>query len=164
MDHGLAEDGSSVLIRDCNMTDKYARKLAELAPKIMSSFHDPGREHPGEKNISMRQFQALVVISSKEGLTLSQICEKLGLAPSTATELMNRMIGMGLISKTGEEGDKRQVHLQLTPMGIELLKRRQEAMADLFQRFLATFPAPEQENFVRHFEGIWELIEKYHQS
>jgi len=146
------------------MIKKNARKLAELAPKIMSAFHDLGREHPGAKKISMRQFQALVILATHDGLTLSQVGEKLGLAPSTATELANRMISMNILEKIGGETDKRHVRLQLTPMGVELLKQRQQAMADLFERFLQDFPVDDQEKFVTSFETIWELIEKNHRK
>ena len=158
----MAEGSFSESIRGFNMTEKNSRKLAELAPKIMSAFHDLGRQHPSDEKVSMRQFQALIILAANDNLTLSKIGEKLSLAPSTATELANRMIGLQLIEKTGEETDKRQVHLKLTAKGVELVKKRQQAMSEMFGRFIEVFPPAEQDKFVQSFENIWSLIKTYH--
>jgi MarR family transcriptional regulator, organic hydroperoxide resistance regulator len=144
------------------MIEKNARKLAELAPKIMSAFHNLGRQHPSDEKVSMRQFQALIILAANENLTLTQIGEKLSLAPSTATELANRMIGIDLLEKVGEDADKRHVHLKLTPKGVELVKKRQQAMAAMFANFIQIFPPVEQDQFVQSFENIWNVIKKYH--
>jgi DNA-binding MarR family transcriptional regulator len=139
-----------------------ARKLAELAPKIMNAFHDLGRQHPQDEKLSMRQFQALIILKTSESLTLSQLCDKLSLAPSTGTELVNRMIELGHIQKTHEQKDQRQVMLTVAPKGLELMKQRQQALAEMFDNFLSKFPTEEQKDFVVYFEKIWEFIQKYH--
>jgi MarR family transcriptional regulator, organic hydroperoxide resistance regulator len=144
------------------MTENNAMRLAQLAPKIMSAFHDLGRQHPSDEKVSMRQFQALIILAANDHLTLTQIGEKLSLAPSTATELANRMISLELLKKIGEESDKRQVKLTLTPKGIELVKKRQQAMADMFGRFLDPFSISDQEEFVNAFDTIWNMVLKYH--
>jgi len=142
--------------------NQHAQKLAELAPKIMNAFHDLGRQHPQDTKLSMRQFQALIILNASESLTLSQLCNKLSLAPSTGTELVNRMIELGYILKTHEQKDQRQVLLTVTPKGFKLMRQRQEALSEMFNNFLSRFPVDERENFVRCFESIWQAIEKYH--
>jgi DNA-binding MarR family transcriptional regulator len=139
-----------------------AKKLAELAPKIMNAFHDLGRQHPSGEKLSMRQFQALIILKASASLTLSQLCNKLSLAASTGTELVNRMIDLGHIQKAHEQKDQRQVMLTVTPKGHELLKQRQQALAEMFTNFLSKFPVEEQKNFVCCFEKIWEFMQKYH--
>lgn len=139
-----------------------AKKLAELAPKIMNAFHDLGRQHPQGEKLSMRQFQALIVLNASNKLTLSQLCEKLSLAPSTGTELVNRMISLELIRKEHEEKDQRQVFLSVASKGLELMKQRKQALADMFSKFLITFSDEDKENFVCCFEQIWEYMQRYH--
>lgn len=139
-----------------------ARKLAELAPKIMNAFHDLGHQHPEHEKLSMRQFQALIILNANETLTLSQLCKKLSLAPSTGTELVNRMIVLGYIQKEQKHKDQRQVLLFIATKGLELLKQRQHALTEMFSNFLVQFPPVDQKIFVNCFEKIWELIEKYH--
>ncbi len=136
------------------------QQLAELAPKIMNAFHDLGQQHPTGERLSMRQYQTLIIIHANESLTLSGLCEKLNLAPSTATELVNRMISLDYVSKSHEEQDHRNVNLKVSHRGLQLLKEREEAMAAMFGRFLEPFPDNEKEQFVEAFQQIWELIRK----
>lgn len=137
------------------------KRLAELAPKIMNAFHDLGQQHPTGERLSMRQYQTLIIINATENLTLSGLCEKLNLAPSTATELVNRMISLEYVTKQHEEQDHRNVQLQVSPKGLRLLKEREEAMAMMFHRFLEPFPDEDKAAFVEAFQQIWELIKKY---
>jgi DNA-binding MarR family transcriptional regulator len=139
-----------------------ARKLAELAPKIMNAFHDLGRQHPQDEKLSMRQFQALIVLNASKKLTLSQFCEKLSLAPSTGTELVNRMISLDLIQKEHEHKDQRQVFLSVASKGFELMKQRKQALADMFSKFLTNFSDENKKKFVCCFEQIWEYMQSYH--
>ncbi len=112
--------------------------------------------------MSMRQFQALIILHANQKLTLTQFCQKLALAPSTGTELANRMIDLGYFSKEGEGGDRRQVYLTVTEKGVELMLRRQHALTEMFIRFLEPLSARERQEFVESFENIWALIKRYH--
>lgn len=139
-----------------------ARRLAELAPKIMNAFHDLGRQHPEGEKLSMRQFQALIILNANQKLTLTSFCDKLSLAASTGTELVNRMIVLGFIKKSAENKDQRQVILSLTPKGTELLECRQAALARMFETFLTPFSDADKDEFIESFDRIWQLIDKYH--
>ena len=137
-------------------------RIAELAPKIMGAFHDLGQQHPKGERLSMRQFQALMVLNASEKLTLTQFCEKLSLAPSTGTELANRLIDLEYFHKEGEDKDRRQALLTVTPKGLQLLQQRQKMLGKMFEHFLEPFDEQDREAFVGSFEYIWELIKKYH--
>jgi DNA-binding MarR family transcriptional regulator len=137
-------------------------RIAELAPKIMGAFHDLGQQHPKGERLSMRQYQALIVLNANEKLTLTQFCDKLSLAPSTGTELANRMIDLDYFHKKGKGQDRRQALLTVTPKGLELLRQRQQALTRMFDRFLTPFSNDDRQAFVESFERIWQLIDKYH--
>ncbi len=143
------------------MIDQRIRKVAEVAPNIMGAFHDLGRQHPDDEKLSMRQFQALIILNASGTLTLSQFCEKLALAPSTGTELANRLIALNYFSKVGEQSDKRQASLTVTPKGLRLMEKRQQALMEMFNQFLSPFTPQDKEKFISSFETIWELIKKY---
>ncbi len=144
------------------MKNENAQKLAVLAPKIMNAFHDLGRQHPDSEKLSMRQFQVLIILNASKSLTISQLCEKLSLAPSTGTELVNRMITLDFLQKNQEKGDYRQVYLSLSEKGEALLQHREGQLSNMFSNFLAPFKPNDQEKFLQSFENIWNLIEKYH--
>ncbi|NIA28846.1 MAG: hypothetical protein GWP06_02900 [Actinobacteria bacterium] len=145
------------------MNDKEIRRLAEVAPNIMGAFHDLGRQHPEDEKLSMRQFQALIVLNTSGTLSLSQFCKKLALAPSTGTELANRLIALNYFSKVSEHTDKRQAVLTVTPKGLRLMEKRQYALTEMFNQFLDPFTPKDKIKFISSFETIWELIKKYKQ-
>jgi MarR family transcriptional regulator, organic hydroperoxide resistance regulator len=138
-----------------------ALRLAELAPRIMDAFHDLVKQHPEDEKLSMRQYQALIIIHANTSLTLSQLCEKLGLAASTGTELANRMITLGYLQKGQEDKDHRQVALLVTSKGAEVLQKRQQILTAMFSDFLAPFQPNDRQRFVECFEMIWNLMSKY---
>ncbi|OQX87576.1 hypothetical protein B6D60_03635 [candidate division KSB1 bacterium 4484_87] len=143
------------------MPFKDAERLAELAPRIMNAFHDLGRQHPEKSKLSMRQYQAMIILHASETLSLSQLCEKLALAPSTGTELVNRLINLGYLEKKTEKEDQRQVKLCLTPKGGEVVSERRKVLSEMITRFLSVFSEKDRTLFVDYFEKIWDMIVKY---
>lgn len=109
----------------------------------------------------MRQYQALIILYANQRLTLMQFCEKLSLAPSTGTELVDRLIDLGYFQKKEEAHDRRQVVLSVTPKGIELLQQRRSALSEMFERYLEPFSENDRQKFYESFDTIWRLIDHY---
>lgn len=146
------------------MPEKTARRLSELAPKIMGAFHDLGTHRLEGEQLTMRQYQALIILSASGKLTLTAFCEKLNLAPSTGTELANRMIALGYFHKAANTPDRRKSYLSVTEKGTEVFKRRQTILTESFIRFLGPFSEEDRETFIDCFEQIYALIQKYYQE
>ena len=143
------------------MHDKNAQKLAELAPRIMNAFHDLGTQHPKGTKLSMRQFQALIILNANKQLTLSQLCGKLSLAASTGTELVNRMISLEFIKKETDVNNQRNIIISIAPKGLEFLKERQQTLTGMFSRFLSPFNEEDRDTFTQSFQTICDIIAKY---
>lgn len=143
------------------MPHKKADHLAEVALQIMNAFHDLGRQHPDKVKLSMRQYQAMIIIHANKNLSLSQLCDKLALAPSTGTELVNRLINLGYLEKKQEPEDQRQIRLCLTKKGEKVFLKRQKVLSDMINRFVAPFSDEDRDKFIEYFENIWEIIAKY---
>ncbi|NOZ61090.1 MAG: winged helix-turn-helix transcriptional regulator [Calditrichaeota bacterium] len=143
------------------MPSKDAARLAEIAPRIMNAFHDLGRQHPDKSKLSMRQYQAMIILHASETLSLSQLCQKLSLAPSTGTELVNRLVNLGYLKKSTEKEDQRQTNLFLTKKGTKVVFERRKVVSEMITSFLSVFSEKDRTLFVDYFEKIWELIAKY---
>ncbi len=146
------------------MDSTYAERLAALAPKIMGSFHNLGRRHPGSEHLTMRQYQGLVLLQTFGHMTLTDLCKKLNLAASTGTELVNRMISAGYLQKASESPDRRQVFISLAEKGEQVLDKRRTQLTEMFEKFLAPFSEKDREQFVHSFEEIWGIVGKYYHS
>jgi DNA-binding MarR family transcriptional regulator len=92
----------------------YASSLAMT--KLYKPLLDPlGLTYP--------QYLVMLVLWQADGLTVSQIGERLALDSGTLTPLLKRLEGAGLVQRLRDTTDERRVLLQLTPVGRALKAR-----------------------------------------
>ena len=139
-----------------------AETLAEIAPRIMGAFHRIPRHHPQGEPLTMRQYQALLILKANEQITLTAFCEQLGLAPSTGTELANRMIDSGLFLKCHNTPDRRQTCLKLSEKGNAVLQQRKADMIAMFEQLLKPLDEKDRKILTESFAAIWEILQKYY--
>ncbi len=139
-----------------------AMRIADAVPVIMGAFHDIRPPRPEEEVLTMRQYQALIVVHVHGALSLGEFCEKLGLAPSTGTELANRLVAKGFLVKGSGGRDRRQAILRLNDQGQRITQERKDLLVDVFAEFMDRFEEKDQEESTRCFGRIAELIRKYH--
>ena len=86
-------------------------------------------EAAGGVGLTPQQHQALLAIRAGEGreLIVGALAERLLLRPHSATELVDRMEKLGLVTRTVGQADRRQVTIRLTRKGEQLLNELSEA-------------------------------------
>jgi DNA-binding MarR family transcriptional regulator len=86
-----------------------------------------------DADVTLPQFRALVVLSTRGPQRPADIAAELKVAPSTGTRMCDRLVRKGLARRTRTPSDRRIVRLRLTPAGEtlvdEVTRRRQEALA-----------------------------------
>jgi DNA-binding MarR family transcriptional regulator len=83
------------------------------------------------EEVTLTQYRSLVVLSSRGPQNLAGLAEAVGVTPATATRMCDRLVRKKLIVRKPEQGDRRQVRLELTPKGQQLVgtvtvRRRRE--------------------------------------
>ena len=104
-----------------------------------------------EAEVSLQQYRALVVLASRGAQRPVDLAEALGVDPSTATRLCDRLVGKRLISRRRQGGDRREVRLDLNDRGRRLVESVTERRRDEIRRILAAVPRPERGELVRAF-------------
>jgi DNA-binding MarR family transcriptional regulator len=104
-----------------------------------------------ETEVSLPQYRALVVLGSRGPQRPIDLAEALGVDPSTATRLCDRLSDKRLISRRRQTDDRREVRLDLTAQGRSLVaavtgRRRRE-----IARILAAVPTAERSALVHAF-------------
>jgi DNA-binding MarR family transcriptional regulator len=107
-----------------------------------------------ETEVSLQQYRALVVLASRGPQRPVDLAEALGVDPSTATRLCNRLVDKRLISRRRQSGDRREVRLDLSDRGRALVddvtwRRRSE-----IERILAAVPGPDLEGLAGAFRAF----------
>ncbi|MEP6964173.1 MAG: MarR family transcriptional regulator, partial [Polaromonas sp.] len=73
-----------------------------------------------ELGLTYPQYLALLVLWEQDGLTVSELGERLFLDSGTLTPLLKRMEAAGLLSRLRDMADERRVHITLTAAGRQL--------------------------------------------
>jgi len=73
-----------------------------------------------EIGLTYPQYLAMLVLWEKDGLTVSELGERLYLDSGTLTPLLKRLESSGLITRLRDVEDERRVHIRLTAAGSKL--------------------------------------------
>ncbi|MDI1273180.1 MarR family transcriptional regulator [Polaromonas sp.] len=76
-----------------------------------------------ELGLTYPQYLAMLVLWEKDGLTVSELSERLFLDSGTLTPLLKRLEASGLVSRLRDVQDERRVHITLTTAGRKLKSR-----------------------------------------
>lgn len=91
-----------------------------------------------EDVVTLSQLRVLVIVASRTAPNLGAVATSLGVHPSNATRTVDRLVTAGLLDRSDDPTDRRNLVLELTPEGHELVKRvmndRRAAIADILDR------------------------------
>lgn len=94
--------------------------------------------------VTLPQFRALVLLDGHGAMTVAELAAALGVAPSTASRMCDRLVAKKLVRRALDRSNRRRVRLTLHAAGRELIaastKRRKQQIA----RLVRTIPAEER--------------------
>jgi DNA-binding MarR family transcriptional regulator len=68
-----------------------------------------------ELNLTMAQMRAMYLVVAAGPMRMSQVAERLGTAPSSATGLVDALVETGMLERIEDPADRRQVLVRATP-------------------------------------------------
>ncbi len=74
----------------------------------------------GEPRLPSAQAQALLHVAQSGVVTMGELASQLGVSLPTATDLVDRLVESGRLSRESIPGDRRKVMVQLTPSAQEI--------------------------------------------
>lgn len=100
------------------------------ASHAMSKAYKP---HLDALGLTYPQYVAMLVLWERDGLTVSEIGERLYLDSGTLTPLLKRLEAAGYISRLRDAADERRVLIQLTAAGRKLKAKAAPIPACMFE-------------------------------
>jgi DNA-binding MarR family transcriptional regulator len=114
---------------------EYVGELEWLLRHVSAVIRKRGREILADFNITPPQLTALQVLQRNGNITIGELGEKMYLAYSTATDLIDRMERNELVQRVRDSNDRRVVRLQILPKGEklvdEVIARRKQYLAGI---------------------------------
>lgn len=128
-------------------------KAMRLHRQLMFKLMSEKEAYPGQAG-------CLLIVGNHDGITQRDLARKLHVASSTVTVMLQKMEGVGLITRTTDIDDQRLTRIYITDAG----RRLQEEMNDVLAQFINTtfgkMPADDRENLHRLLGMLCSNIEQ----
>ena len=135
-------------------------RIAQLYPVIMRVM---GRirsvVHEGQ-DLTYNQYKMLLTIYDKGSCTLNDLARELQIAMSSASEMVDRLVNLGIVYRTVDEENRRRVVIYTTSSGEELIRELRQGIVENYRRLLARLSGEDQGRLVAAFETIAEVLGK----
>ena len=118
--------------------DDAVTKIERLLRHVAFIIKKRGRDILVDFGITTPQFNALLVLRDNPNITMGDLCEKLFLACSTATDLIDRMEKNGLLERSRDKQDRRVIRLSISEKGrsviSEVIEARRRYIASILEK------------------------------
>jgi DNA-binding MarR family transcriptional regulator len=125
------------------VTDAQYRQLLAFR-NALRRFDQWSREQARAHDLTHAQHQLLLAVrgsSTQGGPTIGEIADALLIRHHSATELIDRTVDAGLVTRVRDGEDSRRVHLTLTPPGAERLAELTAVHVEELGRLAPVFEA-----------------------
>lgn len=106
------------------------------------------------------QYYTLQSLKDTKGMTMKQLSTFMGLASSTMTRNIDKLVKKGYLERRRSELDRREIYIRITPKGKELTKKIQEAERDFSQKLFKEIPENEWKNILSALNFILKVFQK----
>ncbi|HHY12120.1 MAG TPA: MarR family transcriptional regulator [Firmicutes bacterium] len=117
-----------------------------------------GRDILNDFDITTPQFLALLVLKDKPGITMGELCDRLFLACSTATDLIDRMEKNGYLERNRDTKDRRVIRLSITKKGKDVIDQVIKARRHYVDSILAQLTQEEIDQLAQSLEKLHALM------
>jgi DNA-binding MarR family transcriptional regulator len=111
------------------------------------------------KNLTIAEASAIYAVGPDEPKTMKQIAETLGVAVSTPTRTIDRLLEKGFVNRKVGEKDRRKLLIELTTKGKELLENIDKENLEITKKMLNGLSDEEIETFKKILFKISENVE-----
>jgi len=173
--HGMAKK---------NVTAR-AERIIRLLPKIMGSIahwhHDRmvfGITESGNidrpigdvkiqdgkgMKVTFNQYQALTAVRELGECSVNDLADRLGIAQSSTSQLVDRLVRGGYVSRQTFAGDRRRMVVTLSKSGVQMMERRRQSLLKAYSRILLMLEEDDQVALEDAFEKFHQVAAKLNQ-
>jgi DNA-binding MarR family transcriptional regulator len=98
--------------------------------------------------ITLPQYRVLVVLAVHTEMNASALASELGTLPSSVTRLCDRLASKGLITRRPSSASRREVEIEITAAGLEVLERVTAVRRREIHKIIAVVPPQRQRSTV----------------
>jgi len=106
--------------------------------------------------------QGLSLLTMSEGpqISMSKVARALGVSPGTATRVIQNLVRDGLVERTGNPADRRQVRVRPTASGRKVIRKLNECYARFARAVFQAIPGNRLPRILEDLGLLVEAVEK----
>jgi DNA-binding MarR family transcriptional regulator len=112
--------------------------------------------------LTSTQYNVLRILRgmSPEPISCQEIARRMITRDADLTRLLDRLECRGLLARGRQSGDRRVVHIQITPSGLELLARLDQVMTEMNRGVFGDFPRRQLADLIAILEQVRAHLEQ----
>lgn len=135
-------------------------RIADLYPDLM---HIMARirniVHEG-MDLTYNQYKMLLTVHEKGQCSLNTLARELNIAMSSASEMVEKLHQLGLVSRLVNENNRRQILIATSTLGDDFIRELSAGIVESYKILLGRLGEEEQERVAEAFETIVNLLGK----
>lgn len=140
------------------IVDRHVAEIEEVLRSVGTMLRKRGRDLLSNFDITPPQLDALLVLRDFGELTMGELCGKMYLACSTATDLIDRMERNALIERVRDTNDRRVIRLRVLPKGSAVIDEVLEARRSYLATILVELDGEDKERLIRSLDQLNYLM------
>lgn len=144
-----------------DMIRQQAERLAALLPRLRR--HLFGFSNDDLAKLTMAQFRVCMLLNDGPQ-PMSCLSHQLGISLSAVTQSADRLEKTGLVERVPDEEDRRVRILQLTPEGVEIMRKRRERRIERAMEVLEAMPEETRAQVLLALETLARTASEVHAS
>jgi len=131
------------------------QKLLELMDLVGQKIHERVCDM-GEmaEKMTLAQLKLLKLVGGKKRLSMADIAKDLGIAPASATSLVDRLVQQGWLARINDKDDRRKVYIEFAEERKTEWVEHQQSQMKRMAEFLSVLSEEESEKFISILETL----------
>lgn len=134
--------------------------IAQLYPRLMRAMGHLRGVVDEAMDLTYNQYKALLSLSDMGPCTLNSLSRELGVATSSASQMVDRLVAMELVERTPADVDRRSIVLMTSAKGEKLLEKVKEEILQKYQDLFDHIRPAEQANLAGAIHTLVRILEK----
>ena len=133
----------------------------DIHGRLVSNFREIGHTLRAVSEGKGSQKRILVVLSQSGAITQSELTERLGIQPGSASEVLGKLESAGLIARTPSESDRRTTDVALTEEGLAQAQEAKRQRQARHEQMFSGLSDSEQEQLLTLLEKLnadWDRL------
>jgi DNA-binding MarR family transcriptional regulator len=138
--------------------DRSSAQLEQLFPDIIRVMSGVREVVHRDLDLTYNQYKTLAALRAGGALSLDALRRELRVAASTASEMVERLVRLGLVRRAVPPDNRRSLSIAVSPRGERYLASLESSLVDNYRRLLGELPPRDRARLVGAFRVILEVL------